>query len=99
MALLVTGFGLRDSIIDLADIQYDNIQLYDAMITFSGTEEEKKDLGQWLENEKDVAASTMVHMEMVDVSTGGRRRGSLSLRSGKYRGIPDHDRIPEQSQS
>ena len=70
MALLVTGFGLRDSIIDLADIQYDNIQLYDAMITFSGTEEEKKDLGQWLENEKDVAASTMVHMEMVDVSTG-----------------------------
>lgn len=69
MALLVTGFGLRDSIIDLADIQYDNIQLYDAIITFSGTEEEKKDLGQWLENEKDVAASTMVHMEMVDVST------------------------------
>lgn len=69
MALLVTGFGLRDSIIDLADIQYDNIQLYDAMITFSGTEEEKEDLGQWLENEKDVAASTMVHMEMVDVST------------------------------
>lgn len=69
MALLVTGFGLRDSIIDLAEIQYDNIQLYDAMITFSGTEEEKEDLGQWLEDEKDVAASTMVHMEMVDVST------------------------------
>ena len=69
MALLVTGFGLRDSIIDLAEIQYDNIQLYDAMITFSGTDEEKEDLGQWLENEKDVAASTMVHMEMVDVST------------------------------
>lgn len=42
MALLVTGFGLRDSIIDLAEIQYDNIQLYDAMITFSGTDEEKK---------------------------------------------------------
>ncbi len=69
MALLVTGFGLRDSIIDLAEIQYDNIQLYDAMITFSGTDEEKKDQGQWLEDEKDVAASTMVHMEMVDVST------------------------------
>ena len=69
MALLVTGFGLRDSIIDLAEIQYDNIQLYDAMITFSGTDEEKEDLGQWLEDEKDVVASTMVHMEMVDVST------------------------------
>ena len=69
MALLVTGFGLRDSIIDLAEIQYDNIQLYDTMITFSGTDEEKEDLGQWLEDEKDVAASTMVHMEMVDVST------------------------------
>ena len=69
MALLVTGFGLRDSIIDLAEIQYDNIQLYDTMITFSGTDEEKEDLGQWMEDEKDVAASTMVHMEMVDVST------------------------------
>ena len=69
MALLVTGFGLRDSIIDLAEIQYDNIQLYDAMVTMNGTEEEKESFSQWMEKEPKVQASTMVHMLMMDVST------------------------------
>lgn len=69
MALLVTGFGLRDSIIDLAEIQYDNIQLYDAMVTLTGTDQEKEDLEGWIEKEDEVQASTMVHMEMVDTET------------------------------
>ena len=69
MALLVTGFGLRDSIIDLAEIQYDSIQLYDAMVTLNGTEEEKESLNQWTEKEPEVQASTMVHMLMMDAST------------------------------
>lgn len=69
MALLVTGFGLRDSIIDLAEIQYGRIQLQDAMITLNGTEEEKKELDQWLQKQKEIQASTMVHMELLDAKT------------------------------
>jgi len=29
--LMVVGFGLKDSIMNIASLQYDNIQLYDAM--------------------------------------------------------------------
>ena len=83
MALLVTGFGLRDSIIDLAEIQYDNIQLYDAMVTLSGTDQEKADLEKWIEKEKEVQASTMVHMEMVDTETD---QGSGEV----YLCVPEH---------
>ncbi len=34
-ALLVTGFGIKDSVTNVADMQYDDIQLYDIGITFS----------------------------------------------------------------
>ena len=32
MALLLVGFGLRDSIVDIAKLQYHELQLYDANI-------------------------------------------------------------------
>ena len=32
MALMLVGFGLKDSIFDIADIQYDDIQVYDGSI-------------------------------------------------------------------
>ncbi len=69
MALIVTGFGLRDSIIDLAEIQYDNIQLYDAMVTLNGTDEEKEAADAWVQERKEVKASTMVHMLLMDAET------------------------------
>lgn len=34
-ALLVTGFGVRDSVMNIAQLQYDEIQIYDIDITFS----------------------------------------------------------------
>ena len=33
-ALLVTGFGLKDSVTNIADMQYDEVQIYDIGITF-----------------------------------------------------------------
>ena len=32
MGLLLVGFGLRDSIMDVAILQYQDIQVYDGMI-------------------------------------------------------------------
>ena len=48
-ALLLTGFGLRDSIGDLADIQFDEIILYDHEIRFDAeiTQEEMKDFSDF----------------------------------------------------
>lgn len=34
-ALVLTGFGIGDSIKGIADLQFDNIQIYDAAVTFS----------------------------------------------------------------
>jgi len=34
-ALLVTGFGLRDSVVDLTTYQFENVTLYDIGVTFS----------------------------------------------------------------
>ena len=35
-ALLVTGFGLRDSIVNIVDFQFENITLYDMQVYFRG---------------------------------------------------------------
>lgn len=34
-ALLVTGFGIKDSVTNVADMQYDEIQIYDIGVTFA----------------------------------------------------------------
>ncbi len=44
-ALLLTGFGLKDSVTNVADMQYDEIQIYDIGITFSESVQ-KADLDQ-----------------------------------------------------
>ena len=32
-ALLVTGYGIKDTIADIADMQYEEVQLYDMSVT------------------------------------------------------------------
>ena len=39
--LMVVGFGLKDSIMNIASLQYDNIQLYDAMAALNTDETDK----------------------------------------------------------
>lgn len=52
-ALLVTGFGLKDSIENILDYQYDEIMLYDAAVSFDGEENTKQDIESLL-SDKDV---------------------------------------------
>lgn len=33
-ALLITGFGIRDSVVKVADMQYEEIQVFDLKATF-----------------------------------------------------------------
>ena len=50
-ALLVTGFGVKDTIADVADMQYEEVQLYDMGVTLKDSAEEGMDgaLAQALE--------------------------------------------------
>lgn len=42
-ALLVTGFGVKDTIADVADMQYEEVQLYDMGVTLKDSAEEGMD--------------------------------------------------------
>lgn len=70
-ALLVTGFGLRDSITTILDSQYDEITLYDHSVTFR-TEPTQEDLAQYLSARGWTADNALlVHAGSTDLSFHG----------------------------
>lgn len=73
-ALLVTGFGLKDSVMDVADMQYEKVQIYDIGIAFSekvGEEDMQKLNGQIGYKLERVAC---IHEESVELDFGGRTK-------------------------
>lgn len=73
-ALLVTGFGLKDSVTNIADMQYDEVQIYDIGITFSeGVHQE--DVEYLEEQTKDMLVQTAYrYEESVDLDFAGRTK-------------------------
>ena len=53
MALMLVGYGVRDSVYEIADIQYDEIQLYDGHIFYKDdvTKTEKEELKEYLKED------------------------------------------------
>lgn len=70
-ALLVTGFGVKDSVGDVADRQFDKIQIYDIGIAFSDAvnEDTEKEFVQTLGNDED--GYTLVMEKSLDLVTDG----------------------------
>lgn len=56
MALMLVGYGIRDSISDIVNLQYTDLQHYDAMIISDddATDAEKKELQSCLEQNEDL---------------------------------------------
>lgn len=73
MALMLVGFGLKDSIFAIVDIQYGEIQLYDGNIILSddATEEEKQNIITTLHEDSAMAGSMEGLLEQVSVGNGG----------------------------
>lgn len=69
--LMVTGFGLRDSIMDVVDLQFDNISTYSAVLyTDEGLdEEETEELAQALENESALDSYTYCYLTSVTLES------------------------------
>ena len=65
MALLLVGFGLRDSIMDVVLLQYGEIQLYDGMLVLNedASDAEVEALKKDLSSRSDVEESMDVHMK------------------------------------
>ena len=71
-ALLLTGFGIRDSIQHIVDYQYDEIELYDCSVTFtkalSMTEQERFRSA----HEEEISSVAFLHAGAMDLTEGGR---------------------------
>ena len=72
-ALIVTGFGLHESIFDVLDKQFDEISLYDATVGLDEdlTEEQKQGIEGYLDGEEAVADYMFTYQQMMDASTTG----------------------------
>lgn len=82
MGLLLVGFGLRDSIMDVAVLQYHDIQIYDGQIILDedADEAERQELKEELAGDGTVEGYTEVYMKKVDlISSGSKREAYLMV--------------------
>ncbi len=76
MALLLVGFGLKDSIFDIALLQYNEIQLYDGNIILNGdaTEEAQANTYSQLMAEKSVNSTAENFLQQVEIANGEKSK-------------------------
>ncbi len=86
-ALLVTGFGLGDSIKNIADYQYDSITLYDYEVTFRDAQDQTS-LQEFSERNQDKigAMMTMHQSDQRIESEHGARNVTLNVSDGALDG-------------
>lgn len=82
--LMVVGFGLKDSIMNIASLQYDNIQLYDAMAALNTDETDKLEdaddkLNHIFASESGIEEYAEVSMKSMDVSAGDTVRTAYTV--------------------
>lgn len=73
MALMLVGFGLKDSIFAIVDLQYGEIQLYDGNIILEDniTEEQQDSLTLDLEADRNVNGLAEGLLTQITVGNGG----------------------------
>lgn len=72
MALMLVGYGLRDSISDIGELQYGTLQLYDGMIILDGdaSKQEKEELTKTVSDDTRLENSMKTLMQKMSVSKG-----------------------------
>ena len=71
-ALLLTGFGIRDTISPIADRQYDEIELYDASVSFISGMDDVSKQAFIAETEKAAKETAFLYTANADVSKSGK---------------------------
>lgn len=81
MALMLVGFGLKDSISAISDYQFHRIIRYDISIGLKegAGEEEKEELLQWLSKKDKVTAVKEVKETTVDLEANGETRSAAFI--------------------
>ena len=95
MALMLVGFGLKDSCYEIAELQFAEIQFYDGSIYLEEdiTKEQQEELKEALEDEGQVARFMDADMQLVN---GKKERAAYACVFGTVEDIPKfvdfHDR-------
>ena len=86
-ALLVTGFGMRDSIVNVVNYQYQEVTTYDMTVYFSNgqTEEEQADFIHDLQGKAENIL--FYHQSSMDLEFGGKTREIYLIAAGE--GVTD----------
>lgn len=76
MALMLVGFGLKDSILNIAGLQYGQIQTYDGMAYLEDdiTEKERTDLQTFLDDNQSIQRYMDVNMKNITLVNGKNER-------------------------
>lgn len=98
MALMLVGYGIKDSVFEIADIQYAEIQIYDGNIILQEnlTEEEREDLDSYLQQNQDVDRHMESYMKNITLENAGKENETYIMVLGspkdseKY--VDFHDR-------
>ena len=81
-ALLLTGFGIRDSIVDIVNYQYQEVTLYDMEVRFSeGTDEKDREKFE-TEIGRYVDEIVYAHQSSMELDFGGQTRDVLMISAG-----------------
>lgn len=74
-ALLLTGFGIRDSIQHILDYQYDEIEIYDCSVSFTKAQGPAEREAFLAAHAEEVAGAAFLHVSTMDLTAGGRTLG------------------------
>lgn len=73
MGLMLVGFGLRDSIVEVSNVQYKKLQTYDGSLYFGGgTTEEKKAFLEEMKKQEEVKTCFEVYVHKVTLKRSGK---------------------------
>lgn len=98
MALMLVGFGLKDSCYEIAELQYAEIQFYDGSIYLEEdiTQEQREELRAVLDQEKQVSGYMNADMQNITLVNGKKERAAYACVFGTVEDIPQfmdfHDR-------
>lgn len=98
MALMLVGYGIKDSVFEIADVQYAEIQIYDGNIILEEdlTTGEREDLDEYLQQNQDVDRYMDSYMKNITLKSGEKENETYLMvlgspkESEKY--VDFHDR-------
>ncbi len=91
MALMLVGFGLKDSCYDIAEIQYTQISTYNGSFYLEDdiTKDERAAVKERLENERGIEQYIDAHMQSITLVNGKTQRSAYECVMSDVENIPE----------